>query len=167
MASTTAFIFVGGTDLYHGGIYPTHFIELTENSRPALILHSYQVKRPPLVVIPTVENMADDVFLMICVYIMKKLNPVKQLHTKNKTSLYDILEDQERFELYKQAKAIFETNYIYIVFNLLIGSTLLRQIDKIKEYPINCEVTVPLFKKVFDRYNAETSYYDFKTDYFK
>jgi hypothetical protein len=38
MASYTAQVLVGTADFWHGGIDPTHFLWLSENSRPAWVL---------------------------------------------------------------------------------------------------------------------------------
>jgi len=40
MASMTAQLVVGHSDMYHGGIYPTHIVWLSENSRPAWVLEA-------------------------------------------------------------------------------------------------------------------------------
>ena len=79
MATTTATIFVGYAHPNHGGINPTHYIQLSENSRPALILHSIDGKEETKVMIPTLENMIDDVYLMIAAYVLKTLKPVKEI----------------------------------------------------------------------------------------
>ena len=79
MATTTATIFVGYAHPNHGGINPTHYIQLSENSRPALILHSIDDKEETKVMIPTLENMIDDVYLMIAVCVLKSLKPVKEI----------------------------------------------------------------------------------------
>jgi|TARA_B100001971_G_C18207592_1_gene548595 hypothetical protein len=43
MGSFTTQILVGSGDSNHGGIYPTHFMYLSENDRPAWILMGQNV----------------------------------------------------------------------------------------------------------------------------
>jgi len=44
---------------------------------------------------------------------------------------------------------------IKVVFNLLAGSHLLNQIDRIKSYPNDVEITRPSFKKEFNHWNQQ------------
>lgn len=141
--TTTAFILIGHVHQNHGGINPTHFIRLTENNRPALILQSIDGKEEPIIMIPTVENMVDDIYLMISVFILKGVDPGKELQTKERKSLYEILNDQERINLYEKTKSLIQTVDTKVVFNIMDGSHLLNQLDIIKEYPNDFEVTVP------------------------
>ena len=99
MSTTTAIILIGQAHQNHSGINPTHLIRLTENDRPALILQSIESKEKPIIIVPTVENMVDDIYLMISVFILKGLNPGKELISKERQSIHDILREQERFEL--------------------------------------------------------------------
>jgi len=151
MATTTATIFIGHTHQNNSGINPSHFIQFTENDRPALILHSIDKPLEQLVIIPTVENTINDIYLMIAIYILKLVTPSKQLHDTQRKSLYEILDENERLQLYSQTKKIFETTKIKLVFNLLDDSHLLGQVDIIKAYPNDFEVTLPAVKK---EYNA-------------
>ncbi len=161
MATTTAIILIGQAHQNHSGIIPTHLIRLTENDRPTLILQSIEGNEEPIIIIPTVENMVDDIFLMISVFITKELNPEKELQTKERKSLYDILSEQERFNLYEKAKASFQKDKIKVVFNLLDGSHLLNQLDKIKQYPSDFEVTIPHLKKEFNAWSGKVEFKEF------
>lgn len=162
MATTTAIILIGQADPNHSGIYPTHLIYLTENDRPALILESIEGNKKPIIVVPTVENMVDDIYLMISVFILKNLNLEKKIQTKDRKSIYEILNEQERFVLYEKAKTSIQTSEIKVVFNILDGSHLLSQIDKIKQYPNDFEVTVPYIKKEFNAWSGKVEYKEFK-----
>ena len=55
------------------------------------------------------------------------------------------------FQLYDQSKKSFQGAGLKVVFNILDDSSLLRQIELIKNYPNDYEVTLPYIK--FD-YNA-------------
>ncbi len=160
MATTTAIILIGQADLYHDGIIPTHLIRLTENDRPALILRSIEGDEEPIIVVPTIENMVDDIYLMISVFILKTLNLEKKIQTKNRESIYDIFNKQERFVLYEKAKTSIQKFNIKVVFNILEKSHLLSQIDKIKQCPYDFEVTVPYIK--FNAWLGKVEYKEFK-----
>ena len=150
MATTTATIFIGHAHQNHSGINPTHLILFTENDRPALILQSIDGQTDRKVIIPTVENTIDDIYLMIAVFILKKLSPSKEIHNLERKSLDDILDERERVQLYSDTKKIIEESNFKVVFNILDGSHLLDQVDIIKTYSSDFEVTLPALKKEHD-----------------
>jgi len=161
MATTTAIILIGQAHQNHSGINPTHSIRLTENFRPSLILNSVEDKEEPIIIIPTVENMVDDIYLMISVFIIKGINPEKEIQTKERKSLYDILSDQERYDLYEKSKTSIQKAKIKVAFNLLDGSHLLNQLDKIKQYPNDFEVTIPHLKKEFNAWSGKVEFKEY------
>ena len=150
MATTTATILIGQAHQNHSGINPTHIIRYTENDTPALILQSLDGNLERKVIVPTVENTVNDIYLMIAVFILKKVNPSKEIHNLERKSLYDILEEKERLSLYSEVRKTFEETKIKIVFNILDDSHLLNQINIIKTFPNDFEVTLPTLKKEFD-----------------
>jgi hypothetical protein len=87
---------------------------------------------------------------MIAVFILKKVKPTKEIHNLERKSIYDILDEKERLSLYSETKKAFEETKVKLVFNILDNSQLLKQIDVIKTYPNDFEVTLPALKKVFD-----------------
>jgi hypothetical protein len=150
MATTTATIFIGRAHPNDSGIIPTHLIRFTENDRPALILQSLGGKYQSKVVIPTIENTVDDIYLMIAVYILKEVQPSKDIHNIKRDSLYELFDKQERLNLYAETMKIIENTQIKVVFNILDNSHLLTQIEIIKSYPNDFEVTLPAMKKEFN-----------------
>lgn len=162
MATTTAIILIGQAHQNHSGINPTHLIRLTENDRPALILKSIEGIEEPIIIIPTVENMVDDIYLMISVFILKRLNTGKELQTNERKSIYDIFDEQERLNLYEKTKALIQETKIKVVFNILDDCILLNQLDKIKQYPNDYEVTVPSIKKEFNAWSGKVEFKEFK-----
>ena len=82
MPTTTATIFIEHALQNHSGINPTHLIRFTENDRPALILQSLESNDEPKVIIPTIENTIDDIYLTIAVFILKKVIPTKETKLK-------------------------------------------------------------------------------------
>ena len=149
MATTTAMIFVGQAHQNHSGINPTHLIRLTENSRPALIMQSLDGMEEPKVVIPTLSGMVHDIYLMAAVYILGRVRPSKEIHSRRRDSLYDILDEAERQALYAETMDVFKAARVKLVFNILEESYLLGQLDIIKEYPNDFEVTLPAIKKEY------------------
>lgn len=150
MATTTATIFIGHAHPNHSGINPTHLICFTENDRPALILQSLDGQSENKVIIPTIKNTVDDIYLMIAVFVLKKVTPTKEVHNLQRESLYDVLDIKERLSLYAETKKIFGRIKIKLVFNIFDDSHLLSQIDIIKTYPNDFEITLPAMKKEFD-----------------
>lgn len=162
MATTTATILIGKAHQNDSGIIPSHLIRFTENDRPAFILHSLENTEENKVVIPTLENTTDDLYLMIVVFILKKMDSAIVMHSKERKSIYDIYNKKERTELYKKAKSIIEKSEIKVVFNLLENSHLLNQVHLIKQYPNDYEITVPFIKKEYSVWSREVTFKEFK-----
>ena len=147
MSTTTATILVGRAHQNHSGIIPTHLIQLTENSRPSLLLQPIEGPSDVKVVIPTLENIVDDIYLMVTVFILNKIKPAKDIDNWERLSMYDLFDENERSSLYEESKIIIMDTSIKLVFNILKGSHLLHHIDAIKEYPNDYEVTLPYLRE--------------------
>ena len=75
MGSFTAQIIVGQAHPNHGGIIPSYYLFLSENSKPAWLLMSENItsnKDKQITWFPTVENMLQDALLMISVSCSRK-----------------------------------------------------------------------------------------------
>ncbi len=155
MATTTATILIGGAHQNNSGINPTHIILFTENDRSAIILKSLEGKSEDKVVIPTIENTVDDIYLTIAVYVFNWLKPSIQLANVNRDSLSEILKQDERINLYNEALMFFKKNRVKVVFNILHDSHLLTQLDAIKKYPNDFEVTLPVMKKEYNAWSQK------------
>jgi hypothetical protein len=155
MSTTTAVILIGQAHQNDSGINPTHIIQFTENSRPALILKELDGRNNNKVIIPTLENTIDDIYLIIAVYILKLVNPPKQLDNFQKDSLYDILNNEERKKLYEETIMTFKNIRLKVVFNILDESHLLNHLEQIKKYPNDFEVTLPAFKKEYNAWSKQ------------
>jgi hypothetical protein len=150
MSTTTATIFIGHADPNDSGIHPTHFIQFTENDAPALILRDIEGKEKIKVIIPTIENTIDDIFLMIAVFILKQVRPSKEIHNFERKNLYELFEQNERLSLYGQTLKLFETNNIKVIINIFDTSHLLTLIDQVKKYSNDIEVTLTYLKKEYN-----------------
>ena len=157
MGTGTAQLLVGSGHLYHDGIIPTHRIYLIENGRPAIIMageNLFMFKREHVtqefIWIPTVENMLDDIFLMIAVFIVRDKKLLKYLNKYNcnyksrQFVLYDNLMEDEREYLYEYCKNVVQ--FPKIVLTVLNESTIKNQIEGIINYR-NLEIDVCVSNK--------------------
>lgn len=143
MATTTAIILIGTSHPNHGGISPTHMIRLTENDRPALILTGVDRNTVPKVIIPTVENMVDDIFLMISGFIQNRVIDLAKNPLLHGSCLYEILTDEERMTMYHQCREGLRGSGLKVIFSMFTGCHLLTLRDQINKYPVDFEVTIP------------------------
>lgn len=162
MATTTATIFVGQSHQNHSGIIPSHLIILTENSRPALSVRSLNKDNDTKVIIPTTDNTVDDIYLVIAVFILNKIPIQNEFKNIGRKSLYDLFSKEEREILYNKSKNIIKDVNIKVVFNILEGSVLLNQIDLLKKYPNDYEVTTPLLKCEYNSWSGKIEIKEFK-----
>lgn len=158
MSTITATILVGTAHRYDGGIQPTHMIQVSEGHRIALHLHRFgtdpyvrtftePVDGKRITIIPTVDQIVDDVFLMISTYILGKVKPLFPLHGPDKKSLNELFSDDELQNLYRQSKASLETLNMKVVFHLLDESHLLTKLEQIECYPCEFEITRTVTKR--------------------
>lgn len=155
MATTTAIILIGKAHQNSSGINPTHLIRLSENDRPALILQTLEGNEKSIVIVPTLENIVDDIYLMIAVFILNGIKPTKNINNNKRISIDEILDNSERRSLYTESKKLIEKIEIKVVFNILDGSHLLNHIDIIKSYPKDIEITISTFKKEFNAWESK------------
>jgi hypothetical protein len=143
MATLTAQVLVGSAHPNHGGIEPTHYIFLSENSRPAwLLLHQNIFKEASDDVIatwiPTVENMLEDLLVMIAIHICQDRQVIelaKSFCTKiesDRIELYSDFEASQRQQLYQKCRNI--TDFPKIIISVFSGSTIERQLPILEQY---------------------------------
>lgn len=165
MATMTAQILIGSGHPNHDGIGPSHYLFLSENSRPAWLLVEQNVfmsskKRDAKIVwIPTVESMLEDAFLMIAVHVLKDQGIVEVIKSFNKAALsdrlemYDSLEEAERKLLYEKCRMI--TRFPKLILSVFTGSTLMGQLGVIKKYDMDIEVCTPAYVRLFSPWSNE------------
>ena len=77
-------------------------MQFTENDRPALILRDIEGENERIVIIPTLENTIDDIYLLIGIYILYQIKPSKKIDNLESVCLFEILSESERLSLYKE-----------------------------------------------------------------
>jgi len=150
MGTITAQFLIGDSHIYHDGIIPTHYLFLSENDKPHLILVSQNLSKSPdpnkVIWIPTVENMLKDALLMISVIIIKDpeiLELMKQQNDRIDTlpfELYSCFTKDRLDILYKKLSEI--QNWPKLVITVLKDSSLISQIYEIKNFPIYTELCI-------------------------
>ncbi len=157
MSTTTAIILIGHPHPNHGGINPTHVIQLTENSRAALILRSVDGNDDPCLMIPTLDNTIDDIYLLIATHVLRVLKPARDIVNPGGESMYDLFTDIERTALYAETLEALQHTQFKVVFNIFQGSHLLRQLEHINRYPADVEITTPYLTKEYSHWTGEVT----------
>ncbi len=157
MGSANAFIMVGKPDFLHNGIYPTHCLMLYENDRPAWvlvpILESSTENIKETVWIPTVKYMLEDALLMIGIYVVKDkelthlANKFFKHMESNQIWLYDDIDEKDLKKLREVCKRVLAKYNLKIVVTITTDSPILRQINSLKDYKIECEVCTTRFRR--------------------
>ncbi|MGL4337096.1 MAG: hypothetical protein ACRCST_09415 [Turicibacter sp.] len=149
MTTMTAQFIVGHAHPKSGGINPTHWLYLSENSRPVWILSEENLldvsDTLPVEWIPTTEHLIEDAILMIGICVLND-KPLKeklssllngQTDLKARLELSDISE-ADRQLLYDMCH---EKAYHYkIIVSVFSGSSLIGCEDVLTDYGIEHEV---------------------------
>ena len=149
MSTITAQILVGQAHPYHGGIMPSHFLFLSENSRPGWVLteaNLYDSERETkrVVWIPTVEHMLEDAFLMTAVHVMKNKNVVALASSfspnacSGRLELYEDFGPPQRDQLYAACRAI--PAFPKMILSVFQGSSLWTHLDVVSRYRLEAEI---------------------------
>ncbi|MEW6260776.1 MAG: hypothetical protein AB1547_12850 [Thermodesulfobacteriota bacterium] len=170
MGTLTAQILVGSTHPYHEGIDPTHYLFLSENSRPAWLLTSQNIfsrdfdRHPPIpssiVWIPTVENMLEDALLMIAYFIARNpeirslLRSFTDMPQVRRCELYDLLTGEQRHQLYQQCRRI--ENFPKLIVSVFRHSTIQKQIAVLEQYRMDFEVCMVCYSRLHSGMKGET-----------
>jgi len=152
MGTLTAQILVGTPHLYHGGIAPSHYLFLSENSRPAWILVNQnifdesEVKENRIVWIPSVENMLEDALAMIAIHVIKNKQIIDFAQRMYKNiegphlEVYENLTESQRQEIYQECRR--NENWPKIVVTVMKGSSIKHQISVLKKYSLDAELCI-------------------------
>jgi hypothetical protein len=154
MATLTAQILIGGAEISHHGINPTHFLFLSENDRPAWILVDQNVFQEDqssfskITWLPTVENMLEDALLMVAIHVLKDremLRIAKDVNIRTDAKwveFYSNLDENSRNRLYKRCRTI--PDFPKLIISVLKGSTIENQLAALDNYKMDVEVCRPI-----------------------
>ena len=163
MATLTSQILIGSPHPNHGGIGPSHYLFLSENSRPAWILVNQNLDKDtsrnelPIIWIPTIENTLEDAFLMIGIYVCndKDLEQLAlQYNPEIKNSgieLYEYLNGEQREKLYERVRKL--SDFPKIIISAFKGSLIIPQLHAITAYSMDVEVCTPTFSRLYSAWN--------------
>jgi hypothetical protein len=165
MATMTAQILIGSAHQNHGGINPSHFLFLSENSRPAWILtpqniHPDDRPVPPRVVwIPTPDNLLFDALAMIALHVCRDASVLE--------AAGEAFEDPlaERLELIDDAKGPLDAMYNAcrniehfpkLVITLFEDARLDEQLPILDDFTMDVEVCRPTFVRAYSAWTKTT-----------
>jgi hypothetical protein len=164
MATLTAEILVGSPHPNHDGINPTHYMFLSENSRPAWMLVPENIfqetPEAKITWIPTIENMLEDALLMIAIHVLKEEEIVKlaeKFFTNTKphwAELYRDISKEDREALYEKCRKI--ENKYKIILTVFATSTIHSQLAVLEHYKMDVEVCVPVFSRLYSVWTKKT-----------
>ena len=141
MSEITAKIYIGHLDNGKSFIVPTHQLLLTENDRSCLILSNLNdVQAKPVFIIPSPDNITDDIFLAVSVYVLKLFDISIDRDTNNYNTVCKILSDNDRKNLYNKTKECLKEYDIYFSFYLYKGGSLSYEVETINSYSANIEI---------------------------
>ena len=164
MSTLTAEILIGAPHIYHGGIAPTHYLFLSENSKPAWILIKENVARrggigKKIVWIPNVENMLEIGFLMVAYHVLKDeniINMSEELNSdikKDFVHFYSLFDEKSENELYKLCKNL--KQFPKLIISIFQTSTLLGQLHVIEKYNMDVEVCLPVYTRQYSAWSEK------------
>ena len=154
----TAFFLIGYINRLsgeQGGIFPTHWLFLTENNRPALVLVPAGIfddsggnkKDEKIVWIPSLENIMEDALLMIAIYDLQdeQVSTMARKHIRfiedKRVEVCQDISVENREKLYHACRLI---NYWRdIVLAIQKGSLLLKHLNKLEDYRAEFELLLP------------------------
>ncbi|WP_052947585.1 hypothetical protein [Aneurinibacillus tyrosinisolvens] len=167
MATMTATILVGTAHPNDGGINPSHFLFLSENSRPAWMLvpqniieHEYKKELKKVTWIPTLEHMLEDALVMIGLYVLKDAEIIqlfkKHFIGKNRTfiSLYEDIPTSALEQMYGRMQQL--TTDVKVVVSVFNGSSIMKNISIVKDYPFDIEVCPTSFRREYNQWTRKT-----------
>jgi len=157
MATITAFILIGTAHQKQSGIIPTHYIALYEGENPSLSLYKLDNNKEIIRIRPSANKLVDNIYLLIHTFVLKaEVNSTDGMNGKEIHKLYN---DKKENITCEQIIENLKSYDFKVVFNILTGSTLLNQLDRIKHYPNDFEVTTPKFRKEYNDQMDKVEYY--------
>lgn len=142
MGTFTAQILVGQGHPYHGGILVSRQLFLSENERPAWLLYGTgAVSRPIAAWVPTIEDMLEDGLLLLGVHVLRCTQLKAGLRQDPARLECYGLDPAQRLSLHALCRNA-DWRDLKIVVSVLEGSSVLAQLEVLREYPVAREVCV-------------------------
>ena len=177
MGSMTAQIMVGGSHRYHGSIFPTHTMSLTENSRPGWTLQATgrelsgapSAGRPddnppswtvePTIWVPSApEQILEDGLLLLHVHVLrdpavlelveKELPELAEVRVPFRDPALDLTELPEAVLAELRDRCRASDTHCKLVVTVLVGSSLLAQLPILERYPFELEVCTVSYSRL-------------------
>lgn len=158
MGTITAQMLVGNPHPNHGGITPSHYLFLSENSRPAWLLIGQNIFEeagpvsPRKTWVPTVENMLEDALLMIAIHIGKDQEIITMASDfcgkaiPERIEMYKDFSDSQRSLLYQRCRQV--SSFPKIILTVFMGSTIEKQLSVLEHYKMDTEVCKPIYSRL-------------------
>ena len=166
MATKTAQILIGSPHPHDDGIIPSHYLFLSENSRPSWQLvkenlyNEEKNKYLKIIWIPTVENMLEDGLLMVAVHVLKNQEILEiandysvKLESK-RLELYSDLDEEQRNNLYQKCRDLSE--FPKLIISVFRSSSIERQLTVLEKYKMDVEVCTPIYSRLYSGWQNET-----------
>ncbi|MCK8827814.1 hypothetical protein MWH25_08680 [Natroniella acetigena] len=164
MGTMTAQVLVGNSHPNHGGINPSHYLFLSENSRPAWILVPQNIfpgggrgKRDKVTWIPTLENMLEDALLMIGLYVLEDENLIELARQyfndfeSEHIALYDDISEGDRKRLYQECRKL---DYDFKIVITTFDSKRFN-FKVLEEYLMDVSVCTPDYRRWYSKWQDE------------
>ncbi len=145
MDKYTAQVLIGTCKLCNGGVLPEYQIFLSENDRPVLILKEIH-RRNEWLWFPGRDSIMDDIFLMISGVIFEEI----ELKAFERLSLLDAYTEKERYDYYEMVKEKSRHWDKKLIINFFHNSLLEQQMEHLKDYGCDVEVTTTRYLKEED-----------------
>ena len=159
MAAITALILVGTAHQNLTGINPTHYVMLYENDQPSLSLHKFENNKEIIRIRPTAEKLVDNIYLLIHTFVLKA--EIFLNDNMSGKEIHKVYNEEKSKLTFEKISASLETYNFKVVFNIFAGSTLLNQLERIKDYPNDFEVTISKFRKEYSYRTEKVEYEEF------
>lgn len=173
MSTITASILIGTPHPNHDGIEPSHYLFLSENSRPAWMLVTQNVypngaeKQAKITWIPTVEHMLEDAFLMVAVHVAK--SPEIIALAQSYSGKADLLEldfyrdfsDEQRLQLYQRCSTL--SGLPKLIVSVFRHSAIEPQLVVAQKYRMDIEICCVKYSRLYSGWTNEVSVEELKS----
>jgi len=154
MGTVTCIILIGHEHPFHGGIQPTHILELSENDVPCWTLMNYPRTEGAIgegmVWELILNHPLEEALLMITLYVIKDDNVISlvkkiaknDLFSKTYVSPYRDIGEENFKEIFKALEKV-NYNGLKLVITVLPGSCVLNKVDAVENYNVKAEICLP------------------------